>query len=70
MAAPTAHQVGFEPAIVTVRSLRRMLRPGSLADARHERWARWFTQPIVAAEAKSRSYEWGVLQGLWQSDPW
>jgi hypothetical protein len=63
------HHVGFEPAIVTVRSLRRMLRPGSVVDSRHERWSRWFSQPIVAAQAKSRSYEWGVLQGLWQSQP-
>jgi hypothetical protein len=63
------HQVGFEPAIETVRSLRLMLKPGSLVDSRHERWARWFTQPIEAARMKSRSYEWGVLQGLWQSQP-
>ena len=63
------HQMEFEPAIETVRSLRQMLRPGSLVDSRYERWARWFTQPIVAAEAKSRSYEWGLLQGLWQSQP-
>jgi hypothetical protein len=63
------HHVGFEPEIVTVRSLDRILRSGSLVDSRHERWARWSTQPIVAAKAKSRSYEWGVLQGLWQSQP-
>jgi hypothetical protein len=63
------HHVGFEPTIETVRSLRRILRPGSLIDSRHERWARWFTQSIVAAETKSRSYEWGVLEGLWQSQP-
>jgi hypothetical protein len=46
-----------------------MLKPSSLVDSRHERWARWSTQPVVAAEAKSRSYEWGVLKGLWQSPP-
>jgi hypothetical protein len=63
------HHIGFEPEIVTVRSLGRMLRPGSLVDSRHERWARWFTQSSVAADAKSRSYEWGVLQALWQSQP-
>jgi hypothetical protein len=63
------HHVESEPAIATVLSLRRMLRPGSLIDSRHERWARWFTQPVVAAEAKNRSYDWGVLQGLWQSQP-
>jgi hypothetical protein len=63
------HHVEFEPAIETVLSLRRILRPGSLVDSRHDRWARWFTQPIAAAGAKSRSYEWGVLEALWQSQP-
>lgn len=33
------HHVGFEPAIVTVLSLRRMLKPDSLIDSRHKRWA-------------------------------
>lgn len=65
----SCHQVEFKPAIETVLSLRQMLRPSSLVDSRHERWARWFAQPIVAAAAKSRSYEWGLLQGLWQSQP-
>ena len=65
----SCHHVNFEPATATVLSLRQMLRPDSLVDSRHERWARWFTQGIVAAEAKSRSYGWGVLQGLWQSEP-
>jgi len=63
------HHAGFEPSIATVLSLRGMLKPGPLVDSRHERWARWFTQPVVAAEAKSRSYEWGVLEGVWQSQP-
>jgi len=65
----SCHHVGVEPDITTVLSLPHMLRPASLVDFRHDRWGRWFTQPIVAAEAKSRSYEWGVLQGLWQSEP-
>jgi hypothetical protein len=63
------HHVEFEPAIETVLSLRRILRPASFVDTHHERWAHWFTQPIVAAEAKSRSYEWGVLEALWRSLP-
>jgi hypothetical protein len=63
------HHVGVEPPTATVLSLRQMLQPGSLVDSHHERWARWFTQGIVAAQAKSRSYGWGVLQGLWQSEP-
>jgi hypothetical protein len=63
------HHVRVEPEITTVLSLRQMLRPATLVDSRHDRWARWFTQSIVAAVAKGRSYEWGVLQGLWQSEP-
>jgi hypothetical protein len=58
------HHVGFEPAIVTVLSLRRMLKPESFIDSCHKRWAAWMTQPIAAARAKSRSYEWGVLEGI------
>ena len=59
------HHVGFEPATETVRSLRLMLKPASLVDSRHERWARGFAQPIEAAKTKSRSYEWGALKVLW-----
>jgi hypothetical protein len=62
------HHVGFEPATATVQSLRRLLMPGSLVDPRHERW-RLNNQQAVAAEAKRRSYEWGVLEGLWLSQP-
>ena len=65
----SCHRVGVEPATATVLSLPKLLRPGSLVDSRHDRWTRWFTQRIVAAQAKSRSYAWGVLQGLWQSEP-
>jgi hypothetical protein len=65
----TCHQTEFGPAIESIRSLRGVLRPYTFADPRHERWTRWFTQPIIAAEAKTRTYEWGVLQGLWQSHP-
>jgi len=65
----SCHHVEFERGIETVLSLRRILKPWSLVDSRHERWARWFTQPIVAAEAKGRSYEWGLIQGLWQTQP-
>lgn len=63
------HDVRFDPATETVRSLRQMLKPSSLVDSRNERWAGWLSQPMVAAQKKSRSYEWGVLQGLWQSQP-
>jgi hypothetical protein len=63
------HQVEFGPLMESIRSLRGLLRPYTFVDPRHERWARWFTQPIIAAEAKSRTFEWGLLQGLWQSQP-
>ncbi len=58
-----------EPGIRSVRSVNQLLRPNNTVDSRHERWARWFTQPAVAAESKARRYEWGVLQGLWQANP-
>lgn len=61
------HQIDSQPATHTILSLREVLKPRRLVDPRHERWSRWFTQPMVAAGAKSRTYEWGVLQGLWQS---
>jgi hypothetical protein len=65
----SCHHVAHERAIETVQSLRRMLKPWPLVDSRHERWARWFTQAIVAADAKSRSREWGLIEGLWQTQP-
>jgi hypothetical protein len=66
---PSCHQIEFHPAIATVLSLRQMVRPSTLADPHHDRWARYFTQPIVGAEAKARSPEWAVLETLWQIQP-
>jgi hypothetical protein len=63
------HHVGFERAIDTVLSLRRLLKPWPLVDSHHERWARGYTQRIAATEAKRRSYEWGLIEGLWQTQP-
>lgn len=63
------HQIAFQPAIATVLSLRQMVRPSTLADPGHERWARYFTPSIVAADAKARSREWAVLETLWQTQP-
>jgi hypothetical protein len=63
------HQIEFQRGIATVLSLRQMVRPSTLADPHHERWARYFTQPIVAAGAKARSPEWAVLETLWQTQP-
>jgi hypothetical protein len=62
------HHVGFEPAIETIRSLRPILKPWPLADYRHDK-PRGFTQPFVAATLKSHSYEWGRIEGLWQTQP-
>lgn len=57
------------PAIGSVLSIRRLLKPQALVDPRHERWWRWFTQPGVAATAKAKRYDWGVLRGVWQFAP-
>jgi hypothetical protein len=65
----SCHQVDFQPGLPSVRSVNALLRPNSLVDTSHERWSQWFTQPLLAAANKSRSYEWGVLQGIWQSQP-
>jgi hypothetical protein len=64
---PNCHQVEFAPAVETIRSLPALLQPNAFSDSRHERWSRWFTQPIVAASAKERTYEWGVLTTMWHS---
>ena len=63
------HHVASEPGIATVLSLRQMVRPSRLADPRHDRWAHYYTQPNVAADAKARSPEWAVLETLWQTQP-
>jgi hypothetical protein len=65
----SCHQIEFHPAIATVLSLRQMVRPSTLADPHHDRWARYFTPPIVGAAAKARSPEWAVLETLWQTQP-
>jgi hypothetical protein len=64
---PHCHQTESAPAIETIRSVPSLLRPYTFSDSRHERWSRWFTQPIVAAGTKARTYEWGVLTTLWNS---
>jgi len=63
------HHVDFEPGIQTVLSLRQILKPITLVDSHHDRWARYFPQTFAAADAKRRTYEWGVLAGLWQTQP-
>jgi hypothetical protein len=63
------HHVDFEPATQTIRSLPQVLKPMTLVDSHHERWARWFPSTLTAVEAKRRSYDWGVLEGLWQTQP-
>lgn len=63
------HHVEFERAIDTVQSLRRILKPWPFVDSRHERSPRWYSQPFAAVEAKRRSHEWGLIEGLWQTQP-
>ena len=55
------HHVEYEPAIQTIQSLPQILRPMPLVDSRH------FPPTNAATEAKRHSYEWGVLQALWQT---
>jgi hypothetical protein len=47
--------------------LRRLLKPNGRLDYRHPRW-------LVSARpgpvAKARQYDWGLLQGLWQTSAW
>jgi hypothetical protein len=54
----------------TIMSLPKVLKPNSLVDTRHERWARWFTQGSAAATFKQGRADLGRLQGLWESNPW
>jgi hypothetical protein len=60
------HNTEFEPPVTTVRSVAAIVAQRAFADTRHDRWSHWFTQPVVAAEAKSRRYDWGLLRALWQ----
>jgi hypothetical protein len=64
----SCHQPG--PAVQSVLSLRRVLKPHALLDSRHPRWDRWFSQANVAAARKADRADWGLLQGFWQSNPW
>lgn len=63
------HQLGAEAPLTTVLSLPQVLKPATLVDSRHERWARWFTSDTIAATAKARAYDWGVFSTLWQTLP-
>ena len=65
----TCHQTEFGPVLESIRSLRSVLRPNALVDPGHPRWSQWSTQANAACYAKSRTYEWGVLQGLWHTQP-
>ena len=60
--APPCHSE-LEPGIRSVKSVRALLRPNAIVDSRHERWARWFTQPSVAAQAKTPAVRMGPGAG-------
>lgn len=63
------HGSRFRPAVESVLSVRALLKPASLVDARHPRWVKWYPQSSAAAAAKSARVEWGQLRGIWQSVP-
>jgi hypothetical protein len=56
-----------ELGIQSLRILPRLLKPNPRVDYRHPRWS-IYARP--APEAKARRYDWGLLEGLWQSNPW
>ena len=63
------HGTRFRPGVGSVLSIRALLKPESLIDASHPRWAKWYPQSSAAARAKSDRVEWGLLRGIWQSVP-
>ena len=63
------HGSRFRPAVESVLSIRALLKPESLFDARHPRWVKWYPQSSAAVAAKAARVEWGLLRGIWQSAP-
>jgi len=63
------HNSRFRPGVESVLSLRAILKPESLVDTRHPRWAKWYPQSSAAVTAKGSRAEWGLLRGIWQSVP-
>src|SRR5207245_4886827 len=56
------HALGIQ----SVRILPRLLKPNPRIDYGHPRWS-VYARP--APLAKARRYDWGLLNGLWQSNP-
>ena len=63
------HGTRFRPGVGSVLSIRALLKPESLIDASHPRWAKWYPQSSAAVAAKGNRVEWGLLRGIWQSVP-
>jgi hypothetical protein len=63
------HGSRFRPAVESVLSIRALLKPESLVDTHHPRWAKWYPQSSAAVAAKGARVEWGLLRGIWQSMP-
>jgi hypothetical protein len=63
------HGSRLRPAVESVLSIRALLKPESLLDARHPRWVKWYPQSAAAVAAKSARVEWGLLRSIWQSAP-
>jgi len=63
------HQSRFVSGVASVLSIRGLLRPETLVDVRHPRWAQWYPQSSAAVTAKIARMDFGVLRGIWQSVP-
>jgi hypothetical protein len=63
------HQSRFVSGVASVLSVRSLLKPETLVDSRHPRWAQWFPQAAAAVAAKNARMDFGVLRGIWQSVP-
>jgi hypothetical protein len=63
------HNSRYRPALESILSVQAILKPESLVDTRHPRWAQWYPASLAAASAKASRVEWGVLLGIWQSVP-
>jgi hypothetical protein len=63
------HNSRTRPSVESVLSIRALLKPESLVDVSHPRWAKWYPPSSAAVSAKTARVDWGLLRGIWQSVP-